>query len=217
MPGLNLVLWRHGLTSYNVEGRMQGSVDVGLNDLGHWQARTAAAALTARYEVSAIVSSDLSRARQTAEYLARTTGLPVTTDERLRERDFGDWEGLTRTEIAQRWPGEFQRWWEQGEHPDGIGGETRDTVARRYAAAVTDHAAALGRGTLVVVSHGTATGAGAGLLLGAAPDWPALISMRNAHWAHLFRDRADTRWLMHGYNLGPTEAATGAWDAPVDR
>ena len=216
--GLRLVLWRHGLTAYNVEGRMQGSVDVGLNDLGHWQARTAAASLAERYEVDAIVSSDLRRARETAEYLARVTGLPVTTDERLRERHFGDWEGLTRTEISQRWPDEFRRWWEQGHSPGGIGGEDRGDVARRYAAAVAEHAAALGQGTLVVVSHGTATGAGAGLLLGAAPDWPALTSMRNAHWAYLFRDRADTRWLMHGYNLGPTEAAAPTWETgPVAR
>jgi probable phosphoglycerate mutase len=215
VTGLNLVLWRHGITSYNVEQRMQGSVDIELNDHGHWQARTAAAALAERYRVSAIVSSDLSRARQTAEYLAQATGLPVAADERLRERHFGLWEGLTRPEIAQRWPEQFHRWWEQGRTPEGIGGEDRGTVARRYAAAVTEHAAALGQGTLVVVSHGTATGAGAGLLLGADPGWPALTSMRNAHWAYLFRDRADTRWLMHGYNLGPVEAATDAWDTPA--
>jgi len=208
---LNLVLWRHGRTSYNVEARMQGRVDVGLDDVGHWQAHTAAAALAAHYQVSAIVSSDLSRARQTADCLAQIVDLPVVTDERLRERSFGDWEGLTRTEIAASWPEGFRRWWEQGEHPDGIGAEDRGAVARRYAAAVTEHATALGQGTLVVVSHGAATGAGTGLLLGADPTWPALTSMSNAHWAHLFRDRANTRWLMHSYNIGPTEATTPQW------
>jgi len=209
-----LVLWRHGVTQFNVEQRMQGSVDVGLNDQGHWQAQRSAEHLVTQFRVTAIVSSDLLRARETARYLSDATGLPVTTDERLRERNFGAWEGMTRAEIAEQWPEQFRIWWEQGGTPQGVDAEDRTSVAHRYAQAVTEHVATVNDGTLVVVSHGTATGAGTGLLLGAEPTWPALISMRNAHWAHLFRDRADTRWLMHGYNLGPPEALTPAWDTP---
>ncbi|MCL2422884.1 MAG: histidine phosphatase family protein [Micrococcales bacterium] len=215
MTRRTLVLWRHGLTQFNVEQRMQGSVDVGLNEQGHWQAQRSAQYLAARFEVGAIVSSDLRRACETAQYLSDATGIPVATDERLRERHFGAWEGMTRPEIAEQWPEQFRLWWEQGHTPEGIGAEDRAAVAHRYADAVTEHITALGEGLLVVVSHGTATGAGTGLLLGAEPAWPALISMRNAHWAHLFRDRADTRWLMHGYNLGPPEALDPTWDGPT--
>ncbi|MCL2454618.1 MAG: histidine phosphatase family protein [Micrococcales bacterium] len=213
--GLHVVAWRHGRTSYNVQARMQGKADIELDEVGHWQARTAAAALAARHEVSAIVSSDMLRARQTAEYLAQMTNLPVTTDPRLQERSFGLWEGLTRSEIEARWPEEFRQWWHLGDQPEGVEAEPRAQVARRYAEALTEHATALGQGTLVVVSHGTATGAGLGLLLGAGADWPALISMRNAHWAHLLRNRADTAWMMSGYNLGPTDAST-SWEAGPD-
>ena len=216
MTRLRLVLWRHGMTAYNAEQRMQGSIDVGLNDLGHWQAQRSATALVNQFQIDAIVSSDLRRACETADYLAGATGLDVVTDARLRERHFGAWEGMTRTEIAEQYPEQFKRWWEQGHTPEGVDSEDRAAVAHRYAAAVSEHVTALGRGTLVVVSHGTATGAGTGLLLGAEPAWPALISMRNAHWAHLFRDRADTRWLMHGYNLGPPEAATDAWEPATE-
>ena len=85
-----VLLWRHGRTAANASFRLQGQIDVPLDEVGRWQARTAAATLVARYEPTAIVSSDLTRAQETAAHLSRSTGLPVVTDERLRERGFGE-------------------------------------------------------------------------------------------------------------------------------
>src|SRR5690606_18245837 len=89
-----LILWRHGHTEWNAERRVQGHSDVPLSALGHAQAAEAAPLLAA-FAPDAIVSSDLRRCTETAAALARHTGLPVRRDPRLRERYYGEWEGLT--------------------------------------------------------------------------------------------------------------------------
>lgn len=95
---MTLVLWRHGQTDYNLEGRIQGRVDIPLNDIGRDQAASAAPDLVA-LNPAAIFSSPLERARQTAEVLASAIGLGVHVDNRLAERSFGRWEGLSRAQI----------------------------------------------------------------------------------------------------------------------
>ena len=97
-----LLLWRHGRTAFNATARLQGQVDIPLDDVGRWQARTAAAAMLVRHTPTRIVSSDLGRAVETADPLARMAGVDVETDERVRERSFGEWEGLSGPEIARR-------------------------------------------------------------------------------------------------------------------
>ena len=89
----DLILWRHGQTDYNSQGRIQGQVDVPLNETGRDQARRAAEDIAA-LGPTRIVSSPLIRARDTAEALASLTGLSVEIDEGLAEKSFGDWEGL---------------------------------------------------------------------------------------------------------------------------
>jgi len=93
-----LVLWRHGQTAWNAEGRIQGQHDAKLDDTGRAQAKVAARQLASR-KPDLIVSSDLSRCSDTAAELAALTGLTPTYDVRLRERGFGDWQTLTRAEV----------------------------------------------------------------------------------------------------------------------
>jgi broad specificity phosphatase PhoE len=92
-----LLLVRHGETDWNAEGRLQGHTDRPLSDYGRGQARRLAADLE-REKLEAIYSSDLARARETAEIVGERIGLPVVIDPDLREKDWGNWEGLTAAE-----------------------------------------------------------------------------------------------------------------------
>ncbi len=92
-----IVAIRHGQTAWNVDTRIQGQLDIGLNETGRWQAQRLAQAL-AHEPLAAVYSSDLHRARDTAHALAHGAGLEVRTDAGLRERDFGLFEGLTFAE-----------------------------------------------------------------------------------------------------------------------
>lgn len=98
-----VLLVRHGQSEWNALGKWQGQADPPLSDLGRRQARSAARALGA---VDAVVSSDLQRAAETAAIIAGELGIgPVILDPDLRERDAGEWSGLTRAEIHRDWPG----------------------------------------------------------------------------------------------------------------
>lgn len=98
-----VLLVRHGQSEWNADGRWQGQQDPPLTDLGRRQARSAATALGA---VDAVFASDLQRAAETATIIATELGvLPIMVDSGLRERNAGEWEGLTRTEIERDWPG----------------------------------------------------------------------------------------------------------------
>jgi 2,3-bisphosphoglycerate-dependent phosphoglycerate mutase len=92
-----LLLVRHGETDWNAKGRLQGHTDRPLNKRGRRQAQALAEEL-AEQEISAVYSSDLARARQTAEILAARLGLPVVVQPDLREKNWGTWEGLTAAE-----------------------------------------------------------------------------------------------------------------------
>jgi broad specificity phosphatase PhoE len=102
-----LLLVRHGETEWNRVGRWQGHSDTPLNDAGRRQARALAAELG---DIDVVYSSDLARARETAEILAQRLGLEVRVDPRLRERGFGAWEGKTTAEIEAEFGDEHARW-----------------------------------------------------------------------------------------------------------
>ncbi|QKT07649.1 histidine phosphatase family protein [Gordonia sp. X0973] len=148
-----LVLLRHGQTPLSVDRRYSGRDDVALTPLGAEQAARAAARL-ANWPVSAIICSPLQRTRQTAAPLAAATGLPVTVDEGLIETDFGEWEGLTFTEAAQRDP-ELHRAWIGDTTLAPPGGESFADTQERVAAARARIVAAHPGQTVVLVSHVT--------------------------------------------------------------
>jgi ribonuclease H / adenosylcobalamin/alpha-ribazole phosphatase len=104
-----LLLLRHGQTAMTAQKRYVGVTDAPLDDTGLVQAAAAAKRL-ADAGLDAIVSSPMTRARQTAEAVADRCGLPVEVDEGFRETDFGQWEARTFTEIQERWPAELTAW-----------------------------------------------------------------------------------------------------------
>ena len=144
---------RHGETAWNVDTRIQGQLDIPLNDTGRWQADRLARAV-AEEGISAVYSSDLLRAYETAESVARGCGQPIVPDTGLRERGFGVFEGMTFREIEQRWPEQSERWRKRdpGFGPEG-GEALRDFYARCVATATRLAAAHPGE-TIALVAHG---------------------------------------------------------------
>ncbi len=199
MSGRRVVLWRHGRTAWNAGSRFQGMTDVPLDEVGVAQAERAARDL-ATLEPDAIVSSDLERARMTAEALAALVGLDVVTDEALRETFAGDWQGLTRDEIVAQ-DGEAFSLWISGHDVRPGGGESRQEVAARVSAAVRRHAAALPPGGLLVVAtHGGAARSGIGRLLGLPTEhWMVLGGLVNCAWSVL-EEQADGSWRLVEHN-----------------
>ncbi|KFI60990.1 histidine phosphatase family protein [Bifidobacterium cuniculi] len=256
-----VIIQRHGRTSFNLARRLQGQVDIPLDIVGQWQADHSAYALAARlywakvaniarhpdllpqsddpevrrsdieeYRLAPasdrtldIVCSDLFRARQTAHATADILGLPVRLDPRLRERSFGQWEGMTREEIRERYPQGFASWTahEGGETDYGV--ETRQAVGERGARAieslVVEARETPGHGTLLVVSHGSWTVATVATLLGMdVDDLSTLGAMRNAFWCTLHVSEHDDgfQWLLDEYNQGPALASTVDWENGPD-
>ena len=109
MESTRILLVRHGETDWNASGRIQGHSDTPLNAAGRQQAQRAAQRL-APEPVRALYSSDLARAFETATIIGEPLGLTVVTSPRLRERQYGAWEGLTSAEIQARYPEQFAMW-----------------------------------------------------------------------------------------------------------
>ena len=114
---------RHGETLWNVDSRIQGHLDIGLNDTGRWQAERLGLALKDE-PIAAIYASDLSRAHDTALAVSRHTGVPVQAEPGLRERSFGEFEGRTFAEIETELPAQAQRWRQRDPAFTPAGGES---------------------------------------------------------------------------------------------
>lgn len=148
-----VILIRHGETTWNRATRIQGHTDIPLSTLGLAQAERLAEAL-ADEPLAAIYSSDLSRARQTAEAVARSQGLAVQIDMGLRERAFGRFEGLSWDEIAQNHPEDSARWRKrEPDFPVG-GGESLNTFSARCLVAAQRAVAAHPGESIALVAHG---------------------------------------------------------------
>ncbi|MGH8064320.1 MAG: histidine phosphatase family protein [Candidatus Entotheonellia bacterium] len=148
-----ILLVRHGETDWNATGRIQGHSDTPLNAAGHEQARRVAQRL-AREPVRALYSSDLARAFQTATAIGQTLGLTVVTSPRLRERQYGVWEGLTAAEIQARFPEQFAEWRARSTDFAPPQGETRSQLLTRALAEIQAIARRHAREVVVVVTHG---------------------------------------------------------------
>lgn len=152
-----ILLIRHGETAWNAEKRLQGHLDIALNAEGERQAAMLGAALAAE-RIDHIISSDLQRARQTAEALARVRGTQVGIDPALRERCYGGFEGSLYSEIAARFPLEFAAWQARdvdAELPPGANqGETFRQFYGRTTEAIARHALAHAGKTIALVAHG---------------------------------------------------------------
>jgi broad specificity phosphatase PhoE len=149
-----MTLIRHGHTAWNGLGRYQGHAPVPLSERGLAQATVLAEALAAEEGIGAIFSSDLARCRQTAAPLSAALGLPVQLDPRLREFNYGCWQGLTRAEAAA-WDSEaFAAYSAAPETIRVPGGECQAELAARVRAALTDILGAHAERQVLVVTHG---------------------------------------------------------------
>ncbi len=209
-----IIFLRHGQTDYNLQARIQGASNFPLNARGIEQAREIAPHI-AQLKPTKIISSDLVRALDTAQIVGEQLGITPITDTRLRERNYGLWEGLTSAEIKAQWPQQWQTW-RDGDQPLDVGVETRaDCGARVVAAVEAAVATAHDRDTLLFVAHGGAIVNGVISLLGLNPSqWAGMQGLDNCHWALLVpRVGAQPAWRLRSYNriLPNTDELENSW------
>lgn len=200
MTAAQVVVWRHGQTDWNVAGKYQGQEDIPLNANGLAQA-AAAARVLAGLKPSQIVSSDLGRARTTAQALADLVELPVEIDLRLREVHIGSWVGLTSEEVYPIDP-MYERSLAEGfDWRRSDTGETATEVGERVAEALREIGENAPDGsTVVVATHGLAARMGVACLLGLSYEQSLLLAgPRNCSWAILQPSRL-TGWRLLSYN-----------------
>lgn len=142
-----MILIRHGETDWNIQHRVQGHVDIPLNDNGLQQAKRVAERMRSEV-IDALYSSDLQRAKRTAEIIAEYHCLDVQIDPRLRERNYGQLEGLTKEQIDSRFPNYQSR-----DHAIQDQ-ETLEQVRKRAMEALAEIGQQFKNGTVAVVSHG---------------------------------------------------------------
>ena len=154
MSVTELVLVRHGETTWNRARRIQGHIDIALSELGVQQAQATARKL-ATERVAAIISSDLTRAYQTARTIGQACGLPVAIDARLRERALGAFEGRTHAELQRDHADDYARW--KAREPDFVLPGRAESLAAfqaRVEQVLAELAAAHPNARIVVVTHG---------------------------------------------------------------
>ena len=174
---------------------------------------SSAARFLAELAPAGIVSSDLQRAAATADALATRLGLAAKSDARLREIGLGAWEGLSREEVEQRFPGEFAAWI-RGEDIRRGGGETYAEVGARGAACVLE-ALDANEGLVVAVTHGGTARSTIGVLLDLDPgSWWRLGPLGNCRWSVLIE--SEHGWRLVEHNAGVPDVAVGEEDRTGD-
>ncbi|GKX65288.1 histidine phosphatase family protein [Inconstantimicrobium mannanitabidum] len=133
---MKLLLIRHGQTDWNVEGKIQGSCDIELNDTGINQAKELShKVLNENYKLSKIYSSQQKRAVKTAEILSQATNLDYVVMDGLEEINLGEWEGLSWTEVKEKYPEEYKEWYINRRYTKPPKGEAyQDMLDRVFAA-----------------------------------------------------------------------------------
>ncbi|MBC3177761.1 histidine phosphatase family protein [Corynebacterium lujinxingii] len=204
-----LILLRHGETEYNATRRMQGQLDTNLSERGIAQAHTAAKELR-DLGIKKIISSDLTRARDTAGVVGDDLGVEVVVDKRLRETHLGQWQGKTHDEVDTAHDGARALWrsdptWAPPE------GESRIDVAQRSRAVVDellDTYHEWGNSAVLLVAHGGTIAALTASLLGLdVAQYPLMKGLGNANTSRLVAmprvdDPAQTQWYLEAWNRG---------------
>jgi len=153
---LRLILVRHGSTIWNAEGKYQGTIDVPLSDKGRREAQMVAERLR-NEDIKAVYSSELIRARETAEIIASPHNLPVKVIPELGEINFGDWEGLTAREIKDKYGEDaYRTWLEDPVNANISGGDHITEFAERVVQGFNKVIEAHPEDTVVVATHGGA-------------------------------------------------------------
>ena len=200
MAGNRVLLWRHGQTDWNMVNRFQGHSDIPLNEVGRYQAQHAAEIL-AGMNPTAIISSDLGRAFETAQALAKLVGLTVSKHENLRETNGGLWEGKTGAENRAEDFQNFIRWIDGDDNPAGTTGERRSEVAARAVGVINKALEGKSDQLLVVATHGgTARCVLGDLLQLPLTHWGAIGGLSNASWSIL--ERNPRQWNLIEHNAG---------------
>lgn len=216
LPVGRLILWRHGRTEWNAAGRFQGRLDPPLDEVGRRQAVEAAPHLVASAALgpdTVVVSSDLARAADTAGALTRLLGVQLLLEPRLQEHGMGTWEGLTRDEVADRYPDQYADWL-AGRPVLGRGGEEPEDVAARALAAVADLPPAP---VAVVVTHGGTSGRLIERLLGLGPQQRRVFGpLGNCAWSELREQSGAWRLVRHNATVPAPVAAAGNGAVQVD-
>ncbi|WP_312501030.1 histidine phosphatase family protein [Lacrimispora sp.] len=151
---MKIYLIRHGQTDWNIQGRIQGSHDIPLNETGRSQAELLAKGMDSR-PVSRIFSSTLTRAMETAERISSRQKVEIYSMPQLIEVEFGKWEGMTWDEIMEAYPKEYKLWTLSPDEASPPGGETQDQVISRCVLAVGEILRITGgREDVAIVSHG---------------------------------------------------------------
>jgi probable phosphoglycerate mutase len=157
MQATRILAIRHGETAWNVDTRIQGQLDIALNDMGQWQAQRVGHALK-NEDIAAVYSSDLMRAFETAQAIAQhhapTVPLSVIEHVGLRERHFGHLQGQTWAEIENGWPEDAKLWRGRDPHWSPVGGESLTALRKRVAASVEELASQHLGEQIVLVAHG---------------------------------------------------------------
>lgn len=157
MQATRILAIRHGETAWNVDTRIQGQLDVALNDTGRWQAQRLGLALQGE-DIGAAYSSDLIRAFETAQAIAqhptRSEPLAVVGHTGLRERHFGHLQGQTWAEIENGWPEDAKLWRGRDPHWSPLGGESLTALRQRVASTVQELASQHMGEQIVLVAHG---------------------------------------------------------------
>jgi len=153
MQATRIIAVRHGETAWNVDARIQGHLDIALNNTGLLQATRVARALADEC-VDAVYASDLRRAWQTASAIALATDSPLKAEKGLRERGFGSFEGKTYTEVENTWPEDSLRWRKRDPLWAPPGGESLQTMHARIEQTATTLAQQHIGGQIVLVAHG---------------------------------------------------------------
>jgi 2,3-bisphosphoglycerate-dependent phosphoglycerate mutase len=230
----SVILVRHGITDFNQQGRIQGMVDIPLNETGLLQVEETAKELSRHYlpekgdsengrtlRKCVVVSSDLSRAMQSAHAFVSKFPTPpeIHPDPRARERNFGEWEGMLVSDIFRQFP-EDARAWQTGAGGELVhGAERRAHVGARGAEVVNEWAQSVDNDTDVIIfAHGAWIYQTIAYLFGAGDDEDAyrfLLSPRNAHWSTIVPGSSvsgELEWRLADFNHGPMASQFGDWE-----